>query len=151
MSHPRQLARAIVPAHAEKGAWCVVPAVRTITELRRRIIWTPRLVIRIELLFRIRDDRRWTRAFERGVDWRQTPAAGSNQLQPGSQTAFTLLMFIPDTLRSCMVEPDVSTYLQAPSVGQVLTFLKPLIYTCYSPTISLFRVVIQISFAIVFK
>ncbi|OAD54741.1 hypothetical protein WN48_05939 [Eufriesea mexicana] len=28
-------------------------------------------------------------------------------------------MFIPDTLRSCMVEPDVSTYLQAPSVGQV--------------------------------
>ena len=31
-------------------------------------------------------------------------------------------MFIPDTLRSCMVEPDVSTYLQAPSSGQVLTF-----------------------------
>ncbi|XP_022185840.1 nuclear factor 1 C-type isoform X3 [Nilaparvata lugens] len=27
-------------------------------------------------------------------------------------------MFIPDTLRSCMVEPDVSTYLQAPSSGQ---------------------------------
>ncbi|KAL0268300.1 UNVERIFIED_CONTAM: hypothetical protein PYX00_010295 [Menopon gallinae] len=28
-------------------------------------------------------------------------------------------MFIPDTLRSCMVEPDVSTYLQTPSSGQV--------------------------------
>lgn len=28
-------------------------------------------------------------------------------------------MFIPDSLRSCMVEPDVSTYLQAPSSGQV--------------------------------
>ncbi|XP_065352240.1 nuclear factor 1 X-type isoform X5 [Cloeon dipterum] len=27
-------------------------------------------------------------------------------------------MFIPDSLRSCMVEPDVSTYLQAPSSGQ---------------------------------
>ncbi|EEB14468.1 hypothetical protein Phum_PHUM301420 [Pediculus humanus corporis] len=27
-------------------------------------------------------------------------------------------MFIPDTLRSCMVEPDVSTYLQTPSSGQ---------------------------------
>lgn len=28
-------------------------------------------------------------------------------------------MFIPDTLRSCMVEPDVSSYLQTPSSGQV--------------------------------
>lgn len=28
-------------------------------------------------------------------------------------------MYIPDNLRSCMVEPDVSTYLQAPSSGQV--------------------------------
>lgn len=33
-------------------------------------------------------------------------------------------MFIPDTLRSCMVEPDVSTYLQAPSVGQVSLTIK---------------------------
>ncbi|KAG8316161.1 hypothetical protein J6590_057359 [Homalodisca vitripennis] len=31
-------------------------------------------------------------------------------------------MYIPDTLRSCMVEPDVSTYLQAPSSGQVHLF-----------------------------
>ncbi|KAJ8923604.1 hypothetical protein NQ315_010183 [Exocentrus adspersus] len=28
-------------------------------------------------------------------------------------------MFIPDTLRSCMVEPDVSSYLQTPSSGQL--------------------------------
>ncbi|XP_014250410.1 nuclear factor 1 C-type isoform X1 [Cimex lectularius] len=27
-------------------------------------------------------------------------------------------MFIPDTLRSCMVEPEISTYLQAPASGQ---------------------------------
>lgn len=45
---------------------------------------------------------------------------GVNRHQPGPPPS-QLLMFIPDTLRSCMVEPDVSTYLQAPSVGQVLT------------------------------
>lgn len=28
-------------------------------------------------------------------------------------------MFIPDSLRSCMIEADVSTYLQTPSSGQV--------------------------------
>lgn len=42
-----------------------------------------------------------------------------NRLHPGPPPSSHLLMFIPDTLRSCMVEPDVSTYLQAPSVGQV--------------------------------
>ncbi|KOX74870.1 hypothetical protein WN51_13431 [Melipona quadrifasciata] len=43
----------------------------------------------------------------------------ASRLQPVPQPTSQLLMFIPDTLRSCMVEPDVSTYLQAPSVGQV--------------------------------
>ncbi len=33
-------------------------------------------------------------------------------------------MFIPDSLRSCMVEPDMSTYLQAPSSGQVCVPLR---------------------------
>lgn len=28
-------------------------------------------------------------------------------------------MFIPDTLRSCMIETDVSSYLQTSSTGQV--------------------------------
>ncbi|KAK3910356.1 PAN2-PAN3 deadenylation complex subunit PAN3 [Frankliniella fusca] len=32
----------------------------------------------------------------------------------------TRVMFIPESLRSCMVEPDVSTYLQAPSSGQTI-------------------------------
>lgn len=39
-----------------------------------------------------------------------------------SLARFLPTMFIPDTLRSCMVEPDVSTYLQAPSSGQVHLF-----------------------------
>lgn len=38
-------------------------------------------------------------------------AAGPTERETG--------MFIPDTLRSCMVEPDVSSYLQTPSSGQV--------------------------------
>ncbi|KAG7207819.1 hypothetical protein KM043_009420 [Ampulex compressa] len=56
---------------------------------------------------------------------RENGQNGASRLQPGPQQTSQLLMFIPDTLRSCMVEPDVSTYLQAPSVGQEALFLAP--------------------------
>uniref|UniRef100_A0A1B0C994 Uncharacterized protein n=1 Tax=Lutzomyia longipalpis TaxID=7200 RepID=A0A1B0C994_LUTLO len=36
-------------------------------------------------------------------------------------------MFIPDSLRSCMIETDVTSYLQTPSSGQVLVLF------CYQP------------------
>jgi len=45
-------------------------------------------------------------------------------------------MFIPDTLRSCMVEPDVSTYLQAPSVGQVLELSIKVVSSFFSKSLS---------------
>lgn len=52
------------------------------------------------------------------------------QLQePAPQTGVTTAtsnqsMFIPDPLRSCVIETDVSSYLQAPSSGQVHLLLS---------------------------